>query len=506
MKQIWTIKNMTLGQLLVAFVFVALSAQPLVGFAKDKQEPTLSVDMTEILKRNPEMFKQMYAQCIENKKSEGRSNAEATKFCNNQFYPDPNNITCRERIESAKEAEKRINESCAKAGFGRSCLTEIFNCEEALESAPEDYRFVDNILQTATGLPIHRDEQKSRCPQMSGKDYFTEQKRINEKMEDHEEKLADLEKEKAKIEKEFNEDMQETQEKIREAQKDLEDNKLKINEEKREQISQFGERQSQMNDQIRKLNAEMITRRGEAIALDRRLATELIAISDTSIQSICMQAVRKMRDETEKAVGPANTFARARQRKTLLIEEFDKCMASMRQKRLETHETHRQKTEETENRIANIQSEIDDMENQMKTSSTQLAEMEADAKKKVQTAEQNLYQQMNEAQMKMKASQANTQKQLQALAQQQMSLRGRITKLSNELAALGPVPSTRSTEAAPKAVMADVESSIATINDLCSDTSCPGSTNLCAKYNPPEQKSKSTKDKLKSIFKQKGAK
>lgn len=364
--------------------------------------------------------------------------------------------------DSYREAKRKIGEACGAAGFGANCYEEVMSCEDSLGS--QDFNTM-GVLGQVTGMPLDSLNSSSQCPQLSGKDYFSTKKEIEADIKDANNDLADLEKEKADIEKDFNTEMQDIQKEIREAQKELADEKLKINEDSRQQKADFAKQQAETRNEVRKKNMDMLQLRGKMIKSDRDKATKMLQLSEGSTKRACMSAVKKLRDDLLKP-GSKISIKDATALKAEINSSFDDCMKNFDQQRAALNETYRQEQSELQTSIDQLQSDIDDMENQLKLASSQLSEMEADAKSKQSTAEQNLVKMMQEAQTKMQASQQNMQKRLTAMSTKQGTIKQRLFKLNNELMALGPVPADRGSEDSPRKAMGKISAETEVIQEF----------------------------------------
>lgn len=373
--------------------------------------------------------------------------------------------------DSYKEAKRKIGEACADAGFGGNCYNDVLDCSESFGS--QDFNTM-GVLSQVTGISLDAAAGTSNCPQLSGKDYFTAKKEIESDIKDANDELADLEKEKSDMEDDFNKEMQEIQKEIREAQKDLEDQKLEISQEKRERLSDFNKQQAETRAEVRKKNMDMLQLRGKLIKSDRDKATKMLQLSEGTTKRACTNAVSEMRDKYLKA-GSRLSIKEARKLKTDLTASFDDCMKNFDQQRGSLNETYRQEQSEIQATIDQLQSDIDDMENQLKLAQTQVSEMETDSKKKQTAAEENLTKMMQESSTKMQASQQTLQKRLAALNQKQTTVKTRLTKLNNELMALGPVPADRSSEDTPKKALSKISAEIETVEGFESQCMSKGS-------------------------------
>lgn len=361
------------------------------------------------------------------------------------------------------EAKRSIAKACSAAGFGgnaKDCADQVMSCDTAM--ATQDFNSMA-VLSQVVGVQLDAGTSTG-CPQLSGKDFYTEKRSIDDQMDDINKELAQLEKDKAAAEKEFNEKIQEVQKEIREAQKDLEDEKLEIAEESRQKAADFAEQQASTRNDVRKKNMDLLKLKGQLIKSDRDRAINLIKLSESATKRACTGAIRELRDKLLKP-GSKVSVKDARAANKELSQSFDDCMKNFDQQRATLNESYRQEQEELNTQIAQLQSDIDDIEGQLDLASNQLKEMEADAKTRKNTAEQNLVKMMTEAQQKMTSAQDNLKKELAAMTQEQNSLKGRLTKLSNELALLGPTPADRSSEDSPKKAMANIAPELEIISD-----------------------------------------
>lgn len=345
---------------------------------------------------------------------------------------------CRAIKSEVAAAKAKIAESCRKAGMGSNCSEKAAACSETL--GEESFDTTDAIA-TVLGLPAGADIGSS-CPQMNGRDYYEEKKRLEQEIKDLQEDIAELGEDKADIEKDFNEAIQEMQQALTDAQQELESEKTRLDEEEREKLAEFQSSQSAAKEQLRERNSKILSLRAEVTNAIREKATKMLELTAETSKYACTQEYTKAAEAYGKvsAKSSASHMTKAKNQKAAALDAFNKCMNRFQQARISLNEQSQAKLDSLNDQINSTQASIDDLNDSLSLASTQLEQMKQDTTKKKTAAEKKVTDLMTLTQNKMTAAQQDMQTRLQALATKQQSLTSALNKANNSLMTLGPAP------------------------------------------------------------------
>lgn len=392
---------------------------------------------------------------------------------------DPNKVNCNEIRREYKEAEQKIAEACRKAGLSESnCASNAKSCGEELE---EDSLDTMGAIGTVLGLPMGSTQSQvaSKCPQMNGRDYFTEKDKMEKEIKDTQKEIAELNDDKAKLQDDYNKQMQDIQETLTKAQEDYKKKEEDLNQEERERVAQFQESQNQANEAMRKKGDEIISLRGQLTQLLRNKARALGKLTESTGKLSCMAEVNKMKAEYEKlyssnSSASANFIGQAKKKKQEMINTYNTCMADFNQQRIQLNETTQNQQETLEKKIADTQSSLDEIQNSLNLASTQFEEIKQATAKKKQNALQSVIDLGTRSQQQMQAAYTKLQENLKTLAAKQASLEAALNRTNQSLQTLGPVPK-RGSEYSVATASSEISSQVNILRNIANNpdyTSC----------------------------------
>lgn len=373
--------------------------------------------------------------------------------------------SCKQAIDKIDDATRKIGEACRKAGLSGSsnCVAKSTNC--AKESGEESFDSVQ-AFGMVLGVPAGAvNGVTSACPQMNGRDYFSEKDRIQKEIKDTEKELAELNDDKAKIQDDYNKDVQDIQEALTKAQEDFKKHSLEIDQKERERIAEFNNSQNQAKEELRKKGAEILRLRGQLIQSQRDKALKLIAMTEASGKRACMKAVTDAKKAYEgvSAGTSANHIAQAKKKRQDLINIYNDCMEAFDQQRIALNESKKQEQDELNNQIANTQSSIDEIQNSLNLASNQLEEMKQASVKEKNDALQSVIDLGTRSQQKMQAAYTKLQENLKTIAAKSASLQSALNRANQALMTLGPAPKSKSSDYTPSDASSEIDAQISVI-------------------------------------------
>ncbi|MNJ91206.1 hypothetical protein D3C87_88530 [compost metagenome] len=399
--------------------------------------------------------------------------------------------TCIRLESDLREANRRLGESCSKAGT-RNCVEAAKKC--SAEGGNEDTDTVSQILPGILGA-VGGQQYAGRggsfapgqgCPQWSGKDYFEKKKEYDKDVQEAEKDLVQLTKDQAKAKKEFDEKIQDIQKKVNEAQADLKKKENDIEKDTMERLAQAQESQSQNAANLRKKGTEILEIKSRITNSNRDKAKKLIALSEASGKRECMKNVRKARaDYVNVSANTSSThIAQGDAKRQDLLAIFLDCTAIFEQERVSLNENKRQELEALNKQLADVEEEIKAINDSMALAQSQLDKINTMAADEKTQAQQELMKMMQLSQQEMVSAQESLQKELAAIAQEQQSLQKRIQTANTALSQLGPVPKSPSSTSSLSDVADTIEADAQEITDIKTTLleKCPLAKNVKKKY------------------------
>lgn len=398
---------------------------------------------------------------------------------------DPSAKHCQQAQDGIKESNRKIAEACRKAGLGgsKNCTEKAKSCNEEIEDGNEvkSPDLLGTITQGANmflgnqALNVPAQNQ-SGCPQLNGRDYFTEKDKIQTQLKDTKEALAKLDEERADAKKDYDEAIKEIQETLAKAQEEVKEKTLEIDQDLRQQIGDFQKSQAEAQKAMRDQGSALLDLRGKLIALDRQKAQELLNLTDFTAKAECKRKMYEL-NAAYKAVSAGTSSGhinRAKAKKAELIETYNKCMVGFSEKRKALNEGYKQQRAVIEKQIANTEEDVKAVEDGLKTSESQLEEIKTAANTKKQNALQSVIDLGNRSQTQMEAAYAQLQTKSSAINKKETSLNEALNQANSSLSTLGPAPK-RGTEYSPADASSEIDTelqnlrSYTTAASLCED-------------------------------------
>ncbi|UOF00547.1 coiled-coil domain-containing protein [Bdellovibrio reynosensis] len=382
--------------------------------------------------------------------------------------------TCKSHGEKLAEATKEIGNLCSKSGYSsqESCTTKAIECGEEASSGTEFNPF--DTVGTILGLPPGSVDSGKQCPQLNGRDYYTEKKDIERDIAETEKELADLNDEKAKAEKEYKKEMNELQEALSKAQEDYKKHSLEIDEKERERVAEFHASQNQAKDEMRKKGSEILRLQGEMTKTQQTKAKELLLISESKAQRDCAKAVATERanQQAAQATSRSNYMRQATTNKKNLVSVWENCLKTFDEARKELMSSTRQAQMELQKQMADSRDDVDEIQNSLNLASSQLDEMKQASLKEKSDAVQAVIDLGTRTQTQMQSAYQNLLETQKTLAAKGQSLQNKLNRLNQSLAAMGPAPK-RGTEHAISDIGPRLDAQINIIDNLKTISECP---------------------------------
>ncbi|KYG70729.1 hypothetical protein [Bdellovibrio bacteriovorus] len=406
-------------------------------------------------------------------------------------YVAPSYNECRDARDKMDRAEEKIGEACKKAGLGsaKDCISKAKSCgassgEDSFDTTAAFATVLGLSSTAASGLQ----NISKACPQMNGRDYFTEKNNIQKEIKDTEKELAELNDDKAQIQEDYQKEMDKIQETLTKAQEDYKAKSLEIDSKERERIAEFNNSQNQAKEEMRKKGADILKLRGQVTQSQRDKALKLIAMTDASGKRACMKAVTEAKKsyESVSASTSSNHIAQAKKKRQELINIYNDCMDAFDQQRIALNESKKQEQDELNRQIADLQSSYDEIQNSLNLASSQLEEMKQSSLKEKSDALQSVIDLGTRSQTQMQTAYTKMQENLKTLATKQASLTAALNRANQSLMTLGPAPK-RSAEDTADEASSEISSQINIISSI--QRNFPSCTNEVA----------TSKEKLKNL-------
>lgn len=386
---------------------------------------------------------------------------------------------CSDLKGRRERAQSKLTELCRKSGLGggtNNCEKKSLRCAEVTGGDSFDTM---EAIGVALGLPPGSTQAAvNSCPQLSGKDYFSEKDKIQKEIKDIERDLADLNDDKAEVQDKYNQDMLKMQEDLAKAQEDYKKLEQQLEEEERERLAAFNEAQNSAKERMRQIGSDILELQGQLVQAQRQRAIEMNALSDSAGKRKCMTEVNKMKEDYEKtyaknSFSSSNHIAQAKKKREELINFYNTCMNDFNQQRIALNEKNRSTQEKLEKSIRDKQSSLDEVENSLNLASTQLEEMKQSTLKKKSNALQAVVDMGTRMQQQMQAAYTKLQENLKTIASKTASLTSALNRANASLMTLGPAPTSRGSEYAPSEVSGEIGEQAAilleTDEKLCTD-------------------------------------
>lgn len=375
---------------------------------------------------------------------------------------------CDTAVKDYRSAIERFEKSCSKTGVG-DCLGAARDCENKRTDFANSGSFSDTLNNAAQlfGMAYLNNRQAlnsqsnlnalNKCPQLSYSDYFSRKKELDEKID---KKTRDLEKNEEDILKKKDE-ISEAKRKADEAIKELDEKIAKNKEEltkdldeaKRKALDEDNKRMQAERDLIKKIKdtESEIALVSSNAAADARLMRQRVGLDPSArdVELGCMSSVKSKYEEVKAAMTGAAT-KKTKDLKEALLSMFKKCKAEQDLKLKSARTEEAKKTAALRAELQKKQVQIDEMNKEITTAQNQgilKKQMDEQNQQNIQT---NSTQKESNLQAARSSSAATSSEKIKALqdsigaqgtyAQKAYNLRVEIAKAQQELAALGPVP------------------------------------------------------------------
>lgn len=377
-----------------------------------------------------------------------------------------------EKIKSCERAKKELTEardkrdkSCEDAGF-TDCIKNIESCDEVLKGSSSSRKktsysssAIGNFLATQIGVSasalnaatLSSTKKQTSCPQLAGKDYLTQKKRVEEsitsiqdKIKTTQEKITEAMNKSTEKQEDFNEKSEELQKDKDEAEEDLSEEKKKARDEQlekqREAAESLNKMKKQMTDLTKKIKGAN-TELANADAAYRRKQTEVLTKSEQ--KQSCLMQVNSQVDAIKKALTTGSATKRTKELEATMQTSYRMCMRKMENEIEKEKFEYQAKLQNLNDTIISSQEEMKQLQEQIKNSEgfdtqaqtnieTRNKELEAERDKKV-----------NRANTSLAAAQQNLLTQLQNLSstvsqheQSLKDLQAKLIEAENEKSAL----------------------------------------------------------------------
>lgn len=359
---------------------------------------------------------------------------------------------------------QRIGEACRKAGLGgpSNCVRKAKEC--ANESGEESFDTLGSFA-SALGYPqIQSSNQQAAlakaCPQMSGRDYFTEKEKVEANVKDLEKELLDLEKERAQVKKDYDKEMNEINEALAKAQEEYKKTEVELDEAEREKVAEFNRIQSETAQQMRSIGTEILGIEAKLISVQRNKAAELITYSQNSAKLACMKKVRDAKAESTSSINSASSggyIAKSKQKKDSIIKLYTDCMDNLNQKRISINETAKADTLLLNKQLTDAKERQLEIQNSLNLAETQLKEMKEATVKQKANALQAVVDLGTRSQALMTSAYENMVANQAAINKRVASITAALNRANNSMLTLGPAPASSNTEYSPADAASDIE-------------------------------------------------
>lgn len=382
-----------------------------------------------------------------------------------------NRQACKELRDKMDDVDREIGDACKRAGLGEvsGCVSRAKMCGET--SGSDSFNTIGSFAKAfgIDGLT----SIGSACPQMNGRDYFTEKEKLEKDIKDTEKELADLNDDQAEIEADYNKENQDIQKTLTEAQEDFKKKKLEIAQSDRERVSDFMNTQNQAKEELRKEGEKIIRLRGQLIQSQRDKALKMLAMSEAAGKRACMKAVKDAKKTYDSV--PFSKLEKLmkekRRKREDLINIYEDCMDAFDQQRIALNESKRQEQEELNNQIDSTQARMDEIQNSLNLADSQLKEMKEAASKEEADALQSVIDLGQRSQQQMKDAYDKRQKKSQTLAAKTQSLTAALNRINQSLMTLGPAPKRTSEDSVDEA-SSTISAQINILEKIKADSSC----------------------------------
>lgn len=381
---------------------------------------------------------------------------------------------CKQAKDELRKAEEEREKNCTESGFS-DCIQNIESCEEIIKGSASSRKkksynssALGNLLATQLGVSasalntatLSNNKKANSCPQLSGKTYLNQEKRIEDKItsiqdkiKTTQEKITEAMNKSTEKQEDFNKKSEDLQKDKDEAEEDLSEEKKKARDDQLEQQREAAENLNKMKKQMTDLTKKIKAANTELSAADsayRRKQTEILSKSEQ--KQSCMMQTNASLQKLKEAFATSNGSAtkRTKELEAAMQTTYRMCMRKMENEIQKEKEEYQTKLQNLNDTIVSSQEEMKQLQEQIKNAEgfdtqaqtnieTRNKELEAERDKKV-----------NRANTALTAAQQNLLTQLQNLSstvsqneQSLKELQAKLVEAENEKARLMAIaPST----------------------------------------------------------------
>jgi hypothetical protein len=344
---------------------------------------------------------------------------------------------CNKLQDQAQKAWDAIDKSCKDSGSA-DCSKMVRQCET--QASTVDYSVVNDLysqITSATGGTTAQSAQatqKTACPQLSGKTAADQQKDLEKELETAQKAEADIEKDITDAKDKFSTASQDIQKSLQDAQDDFNKTSKDLKQDARQQTADAQKSQQQAAQSMRDKVSQRLKLQGDLAKVQQDKALKLISMTDASGVRACQNAVNTQK-KSDGYIG--NSSMRDQQaRKNNYIAIYNDCMSSFDKQREALIQTSRQQTDEINNQIDNLNSDIDEIQNTLNLSQSQLTEIQTQNSTDSSNAQTKLTQTNTNLQNKLTSEYQKEIDTVKTLTQRQTDQTAKIRNINNKLAAL----------------------------------------------------------------------
>jgi hypothetical protein len=270
---------------------------------------------------------------------------------------------CRELKSKVDDAFSKFSERCSDAGISMNCDKKVSLCEQP---AQEEYRN-ENAFLTALGgaFGISKPMAASRCSSMTGREYKDQKKELQDKLKDANKDLAQNERDVAELNEKYNEQVAEIDKEVADNQKKYTEDQLAAGKSGRDAKTAVEQSLIQARATRRSKEAKLVKLNSDLGAIIRSKNEKLSALLDSKATLACFDRASSITSAKKVFGSVSQQTSGGGNKKNLQEMTYTSCKAEFAAKRLATIEEHEAALRDKNKEIADTQSEIDDLDQQV---------------------------------------------------------------------------------------------------------------------------------------------
>lgn len=395
---------------------------------------------------------------------------------------------CSDLKRTLDDKRDAYYKACSSANVSSStCSSKSSTC--ASVGSDDEYGNNAQLLSAfSEALGVPQDQVGSSCPKYSGQDYFEQKKDLEKQLDEVNDKIKKNKQDLADLNKDFTDDVQKVQEEIADAQKDYQQQQTDINQKRRDRAADQAKQAAEMTANVKKMQTDILTKQQEKDTIYADKNSSLKQLTEDSANYACMDKVKKDYDTLKGLQQRGSSKSLIASGTTLtnrLKNSFNQCMAQFYDARMKLIQQSDAKIALADKTINDTQSQIDNTQTQLSQMSTQEQQAQTDENTTLTNAQNALQQKIQRATAKLQSLQQTTQQKQQAITDDQTAQQKKSTSISNQILALGAVPSGGSKSSG---TMMDISNADQAYRDAYndystytygdSDTHCPNIKNI----------------------------